>query len=96
MTIAQVDLALRKLDLVITDAKSRAAGKDKKVLGVGVGGGGGLLSGSGGGGLSPAKPRTEKEWQDFKFGRDGAKGRSQKSKSRDKGKTDFRQDRKKK
>jgi len=91
-----VDLALRKLDLVITDAKSRAAGKDKKVLGgVGVGSGGGLLGGSGGG-LSPAKPRTEKEWQDFKFGRDGAKGRSQKSKSRDKGKTDFRQDRKQK
>jgi ribonuclease R len=95
VTIAQVDLALRKLDLVITNAASRAAGKDKKVLGVAVGGGG-LLSSGDGGGLSPAKPRTEKEWQDFKFGRDGAKGRSQKSKSRDKGKTDFRQDRKKK
>lgn len=91
VTIAQVDLALRKLDLAITDPKSRGAGKDKKLAGLLKLGGGDEA-----GGLGVAKPRTEKEWQDFKFGRGGAKGRAQRSKSREKGKADFRQDRKKK
>ncbi|MBX3404257.1 MAG: VacB/RNase II family 3'-5' exoribonuclease [Phycisphaeraceae bacterium] len=91
VTIAQVDLALRKLDLVITDPKSRGAGKDKKLAGLLKLGGGDEA-----GGLGIARPRTDKEWHDFKFGRGGAKGRAQRSKSRDQGKADFRQDRKQK
>jgi hypothetical protein len=76
VTIAQIDLALRKLDLVITDPKNREAGKDKQL-----------------------KPRGGIERAEGKDGWDGPTGadrRSRKSKSRDKGKTDFRADRKKK
>ena len=79
--IAAVDLPRRSLDLVLDDPASRAAGK-KKVLkdpvgGLGIGGGigGGIGSGGGAG---------------FGSQRTGGQRRSQKSKSRDKGKTDHR------
>jgi ribonuclease R len=79
--IAAVDLPRRSLDLVLDDPASRAAGK-KKVLkdpagGLGIGGGigGGIGSGGGAG------------FGNFKT---GGQRRSQKSKNRDKGKTDHR------
>lgn len=95
VTIAAIDLALRKLDLVITDARSRAAGKDKAVSpplfrgGIGDGGSGGAGSGGGGAGLGIGAG-WERERPT------GADRRARKSKQRDKAKKDFRQDRKKK
>jgi len=83
VTIAKVDLALRKMDLVVTDAASRErsekAGKGaqrqvEKVAG-----------GLGGGGLNI-------DYEQLKSGKSGAERRSQKSKSRDKGKTQHRRD----
>lgn len=82
VTIAAIDLALRKLDLVITDPKSREAGKSKQVLKPRGGLGG--LDGEGGG------------WDREKNFTTGADRRARKSKMRDKGKKDFRQERKKK
>ncbi|MEM7629039.1 MAG: VacB/RNase II family 3'-5' exoribonuclease [Planctomycetota bacterium] len=79
VTVAQVDLARRKMDLVITDAASRAAGKRKGPMGLTLGGAGGGLEGGGGAGFKSAP---------------GATRRSAKSKRRDKGKQDFRADRK--
>lgn len=79
VTIAEIDLALRKLDLVIADSKSREVGKDKSV--------------------KPFKPRggiDRAEGKEPWDGPTGADRRARKSKQRDKGKTDFRQDRKKK
>ncbi len=80
--IAQVDLSQRKLDLAIADADTRAAGKAKGLAG-------GLNIGSGAGGMGQAQgagfggPKTP-----------GGTRRSRKSKSRDKGKSDFRKDKK--
>lgn len=76
--IAAVDLPRRALDLVLDDPASRAAGKKKIVKdpGGGLGGiGGGIGSGGGAG---------------FGSQRTGGQRRSQKSKARDKGKTDYR------
>ncbi len=81
VTIAQIDLALRKMDLVVTDANARAAGKNKKAPPTKKEA---LL---GGGGLAL-------DWDTLKHGKTGADNRAQRSKSREKGKTDFRQDRK--
>ncbi|MFN0011713.1 MAG: ribonuclease R family protein [Phycisphaerales bacterium] len=93
VTIANVDLAVRRMDLVVTDATSREKSKVRKypkrgddrtssptgpVGGLGVGG--------------PLIPRTREEWDAFKHGKSGSTGRSQKSKSRDKGKTHHRRD----
>ncbi len=80
--VAQVDLAQRKLDLAIADADSRAAGKAKGVAGL-------KLGGDGAGGMGKAEGAG--------FGSmktPGAQRRSRKSKSRDKGKSDYRKDRK--
>ncbi|MFK7759792.1 MAG: ribonuclease R family protein [Phycisphaerales bacterium] len=79
VTIGQVDLALRRMDLLITDPNRRASGKVKGL-------GSGLKIGSDNlGGLG------ETEGAGFKK-QPGAQRRSKKSKSRDKGKTDYRRD----
>jgi ribonuclease R len=80
-TIANIDLALRKMDLVVTDAQSRAAGKSKKAPPTRA------EQALGGGGLNL-------DWDTLKYGKSGADRRAQRSKSREKGKSDFRQDRK--
>lgn len=83
--VARVDLARRQLDLVIDDAASRAAGKSKlPKLALGGGGAGGLgHAGPAGGRFKPL---------DFDA-MTGAARRSRKSKSREKHKRDFRQER---
>ena len=79
--IAGVDLAQRKLDLAISDAESRAAGKAKNVKGLTLGGGAGGMGESKGAGFGSMKTP-------------GAQRRSRKSKSRDRNKSDHRKDRK--
>ena len=81
VTIANIDLARRQMDLVITDAASRAGGKSKLTLGSDLGGG--IASGKGADFTD--RPRMT-----------GSQRRSRKSKSRDKGKTDYRRDKKRK
>jgi ribonuclease R len=81
VTIANIDLARRQMDLVITNAASRAGGKAKLKLASDLGGG---LGGGGGPGFTDRPKMT------------GGQRRSRKSKSRDKGKTDYRRDKKKK
>ncbi|MFG0259106.1 MAG: hypothetical protein ACF8LK_02035, partial [Phycisphaerales bacterium JB041] len=80
--ILEIDLAKRQMNFTIADAEGRAAGKKKEILPK-LGGGsdfGGLGGGKGAG-----------------FGgMTGSQRRSNKSKSRDKRKKDYRQDRKKK
>ncbi len=78
--IAQIDLALRKMDLTVANPDQRQAGKNKKPAesrGGGLGGGGILV-----------------DWEKIKFGKTGAERRAQRSRSRDKRKTDYRQERK--
>lgn len=81
VTISAIDLALRRLDLVVTDARSREAGKSKQIA-------------------RPGPPsglaRREGEEEFARRGATGADKRSQRSKSREKAKTDFRAQRKKK
>ncbi|MBL8758245.1 MAG: VacB/RNase II family 3'-5' exoribonuclease [Phycisphaerae bacterium] len=84
VTIAAIDLALRRMDLVVANPESREKSKVRKGAAAGLSLGGG--AGAGGmGGLGHA-PRTDEDWQRVKFGQSGAVRRSQKSKSRDKGK----------
>ena len=78
VAVAAVDLARRQMDLVLVDAGSRAAGKAKGPMGLKLGADGGGLEAGKGAGIKMP----------------GSARRSQKSKSRDKGKGDFRQDRK--
>ncbi|MEZ6241513.1 MAG: VacB/RNase II family 3'-5' exoribonuclease [Phycisphaerales bacterium] len=81
--IAQVDLAQRKLDLAIAGGESRSAGKAKGIAGglnIGGAGAGGMGRSDGAGFGSMKTP--------------GGTRRSRKSKSRDKHKSDYRQDRK--
>ena len=82
-TIAKVDLAMRKLDLAITDAASRDKGKSKKPKDVDPN----SLAATAKGGLGL-------DWDAIKFGggKTGAQNRSQRSKSRDQGKTNHRRD----
>jgi ribonuclease R len=85
--IAQVDLSRRQLDLTLASGESRAGGKAKPAktelkLGGGIGGGLGGGIGSVGGGFKPL---------DFKK-MSGEQRRSQKSKSRDRGKKNHRRD----
>jgi len=91
VTIANVDLALRRMDLVVTDPNSRDKAKPSK--GYPKRGFNGLATptgpitlGQGVGGLGPVGPRTQEDWDRIKFGQGGASRRSQKSKGRDKGK----------
>jgi ribonuclease R len=81
--IANVDLAKRQMDLVIEDGASRAGGKARKLPPEKIGGGIGGGLGGGGAGFGPGK------WDAFKT---GAQKRSQRSKSRDKGKKHHRRD----
>jgi ribonuclease R len=77
--IAAIDLALRKMDLAIADAHAREAGKVKKISEVRSGGlGGGALHID----LDMLKPEKT-----------GADKRAQRSKSRERSKTDFRKER---
>lgn len=78
--IANVDLAKRQMDLVIEDGASRSAGKAKKAPPEKPTGG---LGGLGGAGFVPGK------WDNIKT---GSQKRSQRSKSRDKGKKHHRRD----
>ncbi len=86
VTVAKVDLALRRMDLVVADPNSRDQGKAKKVAPGGLTLGGGIGGGPGGG----LTPRTQEEWDRFKYGQSGSTKRSQKSKSRGKGKNQRR------
>ncbi len=78
--VAKVDLARRQMDLVLSDPESRAGGKRKGPMGLTLGGEGGGLESGKGAGIKVP----------------GSQRRSQKSRSRDKRKTDHRQDRKNK
>ncbi len=88
VTIANIDLATRKMDLVVADSAARGVGKDKKPKSSrseALGSAGGL----GGGGI-------KLDWETIKYGKSGSQRRSQKSKSRERGKSDFRAKRKEK
>ncbi|MBX3358089.1 MAG: VacB/RNase II family 3'-5' exoribonuclease [Phycisphaeraceae bacterium] len=80
VTIAAIDLALRKMDLAVSDPNARAAGKNKAAPT--------RSGGLGGGGLAI-------DYDVLKNGRTGADRRAQRSKSRERNKSDFRQQRKK-
>jgi ribonuclease R len=84
VTIAAIDLALRRMDLVVANPESREKSKIRKGAASGLTIGGGV--GGGLGGLAAPGPKTDEEWQRLKHGRSGAAARSQKSKSRGKGK----------
>jgi len=79
--IGSVDLPKRRLELFIADAESRAVGKSqaKAVEGLTLGEGGGGLDSAGGAGFKKMPGGTR---------------RSRKSKSRDRGKKDYRRDKK--
>jgi ribonuclease R len=81
VTIATVDLATRRMDLVVTDPDARAAGKKK---GKGALGEGLKIGGSDHGGIGESKGAG--------FKTPGNQRRARKSKSRDRGKTDYRRD----
>lgn len=93
VTIAEVNLATRQLDLLITDGSKRDVGKIKKITvgkrdhaglyGQAAPPEGGLAAGLRLGEVEPLKPRKT-----------GAEKRAQRSKSRDKRKSDHRSDRK--
>lgn len=78
VSIVRIDLPRRQLDLVVTDAAGRAAGKKKDVTGLTLGGIGGGLTKSVGSWNSP--------------GMTGSQRRSAKSKGRDKRKGNHRRD----
>ncbi|MDX2145884.1 MAG: ribonuclease R [Planctomycetota bacterium] len=81
--VIAVDLAKRQMECVVDDAEGRAAGKAKKVAGLGLGGlGGGLGGGAGGGGRGAG-------FGNFKT---GAEKRSNRSRQRDKQKKQHRRD----
>lgn len=78
--VSQVDLAMRRMDLLVANADRRAAGKAKgKGLGQGL-----KIGGDDFGGLGETKGAG--------FKTPGSQRRSRKSKSRDRGKTDYRRD----
>jgi ribonuclease R len=81
VTVAAIDLALRKMDLVVTDPRKREVGKSKKVMEAAA------ADGLGGGHLNI-------DWEAYKHGQSGAARRSQKSKARERGKQEFRKERK--
>ncbi len=78
--VVAVDLATRRMDLVVDAGEGRAAGKAKQIAPkLGLGGGFAKGQGAGFGDLGP--------------GRTGSQRRSNKSKTRDKGKPNWRRDR---
>jgi len=81
VNIAAVDLSRRQLDLLIADAEGRAVGKVKGTAGLKIGA-------TDFGGLEGGKGAG--------FKTPGDQRRSRKSKARDKGKTDYRREKKKK
>jgi ribonuclease R len=91
VTITKVDLALRQLDLVIADSEGRDRAKAKKAYdskgrAMGVDDDGSIKPGLGGGALNL-------DWDQIKHGsKSGAQARNQRSKGRDRGKTDHRRD----
>ncbi len=86
VTIANIDLALRKMDLVIANPESREKSKIRKGPAAGL-----AIGGAASGGLGAA-PKTDADWQRLRFGNSGSSRRSQKSRSRDKGKKNHRRD----
>jgi hypothetical protein len=76
---------MRKLDLAVTDPTSRDKAKGKKIKEVDPDS---LAARTGGGGLGL-------DWDKIKFGggKTGARNRDQRSKDRDRGKTNHRRDR---
>lgn len=82
VTIAAVDLARRQLELLISDPESRAVGRAKQFKGL-------KLGDSDFGGLEAGKGAGFKQLP-------GSTRRSRKSKARDRNKSDYRRDRKKK
>jgi len=80
--IAQVDLAKKRLELLVADPDSRAAGKSKLKDVAGA-----LTLGEGGGGLEATQGAGFKKMP-------GGTRRSRKSKSRDRAKKDYRRDKK--
>ncbi|HYE02459.1 MAG TPA: VacB/RNase II family 3'-5' exoribonuclease [Phycisphaerales bacterium] len=84
VTIAAIDLAMRKMDLAVSDPTARERGKDKK-------------------GKAPLKAEDavggghlHLDWDTLKHGTTGSDRRAARSKSRERAKTDFRSERKKK
>lgn len=80
VTVAKVDLSMRRMELLIANPDRRAAGKAKGALGMGL-----TIGSDAPGGIG------ETEGAGFKK-MPGGQRRSKKSKSRDKGKTDYRRD----
>ncbi|MEM1166424.1 MAG: VacB/RNase II family 3'-5' exoribonuclease [Planctomycetota bacterium] len=89
VTIVSIDLPARKMELAITDAASRLKGKAKQPT---KGGGAGTGDASSGNALANALRLGDVE--ELKPKKTGTQKRSQRSKSRDKRKSDYRGDRK--
>src|SRR5262249_40868650 len=86
--IAKIDLATRRMDLVIADEASRDKGKGRKLY---------PKRGSANR-ATPTGPEAlgsggiNLDWETLKSGKDGSAARNQKSKSRDRGKKHHRRD----
>jgi ribonuclease R len=91
VTIAAIDLALRRMELVIADpeARERGKGKSKQYPKRGSAGSPGP---NGPTGLGVGGGTLNLDWEQIKHGTSGAARRSQKSKARDKGKGNHRRD----
>lgn len=98
--ISQIDLARRQMDLVIAGTGNREVGKRKFVKDGNPGAGNAQGTGEGNrdyaGVHGPAAGLTLGEVEEWKPKKTGAEKRSQRSRSRDKRKTDYRGDRKNK
>jgi hypothetical protein len=92
VSVAQIDLARRQMDLVITNAASRAAGKAKgEAGGLTLGGAGGGLDSTGGGGAGGgAAGFGAARGFDYDTKKPGGQRRNSKSKARDRNKTDHK------
>ena len=92
VTIAKVDLALRRMDLLVTDANARDRAKVKKLGAKQLGKEETKIAKADGNTLSIGGASLSLDWDQLKHGKDGAAARSQRSKARDKGKTNHRRD----
>ncbi len=89
VTITKVDLALRQMDLVIADAEGRDRAKAKQVYDKK----GRVVSLDEAGGVSIGGGALNLDWDQIKHGsKTGAQARDQRSKARDRGKTNYRRD----